>query len=141
MADVRKVIEKARENIKASQQLSFKKEKRAKRTTLFIDEIHRFNKAQQDALLGAVEKGSIKLIGATTENPSFEVNNALLSRCQVYVLEPLSVEELRILLETAIKSDSVLSQRNIVTEETDALFAFSVGDARKMRNLLVLWMV
>ncbi len=105
---------------------------------LFIDEIHRFNKGQQDALLGAVEKGSIKLIGATTENPSFEVNNALLSRCQVYVLEPLSIEELRLLLNTAIKGDLVLSQRNIIAAETDALFAFSGGDARKMLNLLEL---
>src|SRR5437868_1025070 len=88
---------------------------------LFIDEIHRFNKGQQDALLGAVEKGIITLIGATTENPSFEVNGALLSRCQVYVLKPLQKESLVALLEHAIKTDKYLAQKNIDLKETEAL--------------------
>ncbi len=105
---------------------------------LFIDEIHRFNKAQQDALLGAVEKGTITLIGATTENPSFEVINALLSRCQVYILQPLSKEELIEILENAIQNDVVLKERNIELKETDALLALSGGDARKLLNLLEL---
>ncbi|HMK03793.1 MAG TPA: replication-associated recombination protein A [Ferruginibacter sp.] len=105
---------------------------------LFIDEIHRFNKGQQDALLGAVEKGIITLIGATTENPSFEVNSALLSRCQVYVLKPLGKPELTGLLNDALKKDKVLLQKNIVLKETDALITISGGDARKLLNLLEL---
>jgi putative ATPase len=102
---------------------------------LFIDEIHRFNKGQQDALLGAVEKGTITLIGATTENPSFEVNSALLSRCQVYVLKPLDAKDLVVLLEQAIQKDVVLSERKITLSETEALLNISGGDARKLLNL------
>ncbi|HEX7456942.1 MAG TPA: replication-associated recombination protein A, partial [Ginsengibacter sp.] len=105
---------------------------------LFIDEIHRFNKGQQDALLGAVEKGIITLIGATTENPSFEVNSALLSRCQVYILKPLEKETLIKLLQHAIKDDKLLSQKNIEIKETEALINLSGGDARKLLNLLEL---
>jgi putative ATPase len=105
---------------------------------LFIDEIHRFNKGQQDALLGAVEKGIVTLIGATTENPSFEVNSALLSRCQVYVLKPLGKEELLELMHTALKKDERLKTRNIDLKETEALINISGGDARKLLNLLEL---
>ena len=103
---------------------------------LFIDEIHRFNKGQQDALLGAVEKGIITLIGATTENPSFEVISALLSRCQVYVLKPLNEEDLIHLLHTAIEKDEVLKKKKIELKETAALINISGGDARKLLNLL-----
>jgi putative ATPase len=103
---------------------------------LFIDEIHRFNKGQQDALLGAVEKGIITLIGATTENPSFEVNSALLSRCQVYVLKPLDEAALVKLMHTAIKKDKELSKKKIELKETAALLNISGGDARKLLNLL-----
>jgi putative ATPase len=105
---------------------------------LFIDEIHRFNKGQQDALLGAVEKGTITLIGATTENPSFEVNSALLSRCQVYVLKSLSAEQLVDLLRMALEKDAWLRERNIELKETEALVRISGGDARKLLNLLEL---
>lgn len=105
---------------------------------LFIDEIHRFNKGQQDALLGAVEKGIITLIGATTENPSFEVISALLSRCQVYVLKPLSEDDLMKLLHRAIANDEWLKTKNIVLKETEALLTISGGDARKLLNLLEL---
>lgn len=105
---------------------------------LFIDEIHRFNKSQQDALLGAVEKGIITLIGATTENPSFEVNSALLSRSQVYVLKPLSEQELLQLLHQAMKQDEWLGSKNIELKETTALFNISGGDARKLLNLFEL---
>lgn len=103
---------------------------------VFIDEIHRFNKSQQDALLGAVEKGKITLIGATTENPSFEVNSALLSRCQVYTLHALDAEALQQLLMRAIQQDKFLQQRQIHVEEYEALIQFSGGDARKALNLL-----
>ena len=102
---------------------------------LFIDEIHRFNKGQQDALLGAVEKGIIILIGATTENPSFEVNSALLSRCQVYVLKPLDEKDLIHLLKTAMQNDEQLKQYKIDLKETSALLNISGGDARKLLNL------
>jgi len=105
---------------------------------LFIDEIHRFNKGQQDALLGAVEKGIITLIGATTENPSFEVNSALLSRCQVYVLKPLDETDLIALLHHAIEQDEILKTKKITLKETDALITISGGDARKLLNLLEL---
>jgi putative ATPase len=105
---------------------------------LFIDEIHRFNKGQQDALLGAVEKGIITLIGATTENPSFEVISALLSRCQVYVLKPLGEKELVKLLNVAIKKDEELKKKTIELKETEALINISGGDARKLLNLLEL---
>ena len=103
---------------------------------LFIDEIHRFNKGQQDALLGAVEKGTITLIGATTENPSFEVNSALLSRCQVYVLKALGEDEMILLLHQAIEKDEFLQTKNIQLKETTALLTISGGDARKLLNLL-----
>jgi putative ATPase len=105
---------------------------------LFIDEIHRFNKGQQDAFLGAVEKGIITLIGATTENPSFEVNSALLSRCQVYVLKPLNEKDLIQLLNHAIKKDEFLDKKKIEIKETEALINISGGDARKLLNLLEL---
>jgi putative ATPase len=105
---------------------------------LFIDEIHRFNRGQQDALLGAVEKGIITLIGATTENPSFEVNSALLSRCQVYVLKPLTEEDLVKLLNQALQKDEWLKTKNVELKETEALITISGGDARKLLNLLEL---
>jgi len=108
-------------------------------TILFIDEIHRFNKSQQDSLLGAVEKGQVVLIGATTENPSFEVNSALLSRSQVYRLEPLTEVEVRELLEYAISNDEVLSQHSIELKELDALYKVSGGDARRSLNLLEMY--
>lgn len=125
--DVRDVIDKARSNSLFSNGLS---------PILFIDEIHRFNKSQQDALLGAVEDGTIILIGATTENPSFEVITPLLSRCQVFVLKSLEKEDLQILLEKAIKTDEVLRYRQITVAESDALFRYAAGDARKLLNIL-----
>jgi putative ATPase len=108
------------------------------KTLVFIDEIHRFNKTQQDSLLGAVEKGIITLIGETTENPSFEVVNALLSRCQVYNLKPLEKKDLELLIQNALTKDTILSSQNIVLKETDALIQLSGGDARKVLNLLEL---
>ncbi len=111
---------------------------RIQRTILFIDEIHRFNKSQQDALLGAVEKGVITLIGATTENPSFEVNAALLSRCQVYVLRALDKEDLLKLLQMAMEKDRKISQLNIEIKETEALLQLAGGDARKLLNIFEL---
>ena len=125
--DVRGVIDKARSNSIFSRGLS---------PILFIDEIHRFNKSQQDALLGAVEDGTIVLIGATTENPSFEVITPLLSRCQVFVLKSLAQEDLAHLLQTALKQDEILRNMDIEVRETDALFRFSAGDARKLLNIL-----
>lgn len=119
--EVREVIEQAKE---------------LKSAVLFIDEIHRFNKSQQDALLGAVEKGTIRLIGATTENPSFEVNAALLSRCQVYVLKALDKEKLVQLIQEAIQKDELLKTKNIQLQETEALISLSGGDGRKLLNLL-----
>jgi putative ATPase len=121
--DVREVIEAA---------------KTQENCILFIDEIHRFNKGQQDALLGAVEKGIITLIGATTENPSFEVNSALLSRCQVYVLKPLDEKQLVGLLQHALETDPQLKSKKIKLQETSALINISGGDARKLFNLLEL---
>lgn len=121
--DVREAIEAARQQQKA---------------ILFIDEIHRFNKGQQDALLGAVEKGTITLIGATTENPSFEVNSALLSRCQVYVLKPLDKNDLIGLLQFALQNDALLQTKNIHLQQTEALINIAGGDARKLLNLLEL---
>jgi putative ATPase len=106
------------------------------RAILFIDEIHRFNKGQQDALLGAVEKGIVTLIGATTENPSFEVNSALLSRCQVYVLKPLTEDDLIKVLHNALRDDAWLRESGIELKETAALINISGGDARKLLNLL-----
>ena len=103
---------------------------------VFIDEIHRFNKTQQDALLNAVEKGKITLIGATTENPSFEVSSALLSRCQVYTLNALDADAIQILLLQALEQDDFLKERNIHIEEFEALIQFAAGDARKALNLL-----
>ena len=125
--DVRDVIDKVRSNSIFSRGLS---------PILFIDEIHRFNKSQQDALLGAVEDGTIVLIGATTENPSFEVITPLLSRCQVFVLKPLAQEDLAALLNRTIKEDELLRNMDIEIKETDALFRFSAGDARKLLNIL-----
>ena len=106
------------------------------RPILFIDEIHRFNKSQQDSLLGAVESGIVTLIGATTENPSFEVIRPLLSRAQVYVLKPLEAPEVQQLLDRALSTDEILKKRNVKVESTDALFRFSGGDARKLLNIL-----
>jgi putative ATPase len=103
---------------------------------LFIDEIHRFSKSQQDSLLGAVENGTITLIGATTENPSFEVISPLLSRCQVYVLNPMNDSELQTLLDRAVSTDGELLERGVEVIETEALFRFSGGDARKLLNIL-----
>jgi putative ATPase len=105
---------------------------------LFIDEIHRYNKNQQDALLGAVEKGQVTLIGATTENPSFEINSALLSRCQVYILEAFGEDELKSLIQRAIEKDQWLQKKNIRFLSYDALFRLSGGDGRKLLNLLEL---
>lgn len=130
--DVRDVIEKCR----ADQSSMFS----TGRPVLFIDEIHRFSKSQQDSLLGAVESGIVTLIGATTENPSFEVIRPLLSRAQVYVLKPLEAEQLRQLLDHAISTDVVLSSREVVVKETAALFRFAGGDARKLLNILDLLM-
>jgi putative ATPase len=124
--DVRDVIEKARgENFFDT-----------KTPILFIDEIHRFSKSQQDSLLGAVEQGVVTLIGATTENPSFEVIRPLLSRCQLYVLKPLDDADLLSLAERTLKEDLYLREKNIVLEETAALLRFSGGDARKLLNIL-----
>lgn len=106
------------------------------RPVLFIDEIHRFNKSQQDSLLGAVEKGTVTLIGATTENPSFEVIRPLLSRAQVYVLEPLDNDDLLELLDRAIKNDRIFKDREVKVEETEAMLRYSGGDARKLLNIL-----
>ena len=126
--DVRDVIERASSNRFFSQQSPI----------LFIDEIHRFSKSQQDSLLGAVEKGVVTLIGATTENPSFEVIRPLLSRCQLYVLKSLEKEDLLELLHKAIERDSILKERNVVFKETDAMLRYSGGDARKLLNILEL---
>jgi putative ATPase len=110
----------------------------AKNPILFIDEIHRFSKSQQDSLLAAVEKGWVTLIGATTENPSFEVIPALLSRCQVYVLNPFSREDLEALLQRAMSTDEILKQKNIDLKETEALLRLSGGDGRKLLNIFEL---
>lgn len=123
VADVRKIIDEA---------------KKIGKVLLFLDEIHRFNKSQQDALLGAVEKGIIILIGATTENPSFEVNNALLSRCQVYILKELNKAHLQKIIDQAIANDKWLQGKEIILEEIEALFLHSGGDARKLLNILEL---
>lgn len=119
--DIREVIEKARFQ---------------QGVVLFIDEIHRFNKSQQDALLGAVEKGTIRLIGATTENPSFEVNSALLSRCQVFTLNALGKEEMVAMMRQALEKDLDLKKIQVELQETDALLRISGGDGRKLLNLL-----
>ena len=124
--EVREVIEKAKNQHLFNARPAF----------LFIDEIHRFNKSQQDSLLGAVEQGIVTLIGATTENPSFEVISPLLSRCQVYVLKPMEDSELKTLLDRALTTDTELQKRHIEVKETEALFRFSGGDARKLLNIL-----
>ena len=124
--DVREVIDKAKNQHLFNARPAF----------LFIDEIHRFNKSQQDSLLGAVEQGVVTLIGATTENPSFEVISPLLSRCQVYVLKPMNDEELQTLLDRALSEDVELRNRNIEVREREALFRFSGGDARKLLNII-----
>ena len=125
--EVREVIEKARTGSIFSS---------AAAPVLFIDEIHRFSKSQQDALLGAVEDGTVILVGATTENPSFEVNTPLLSRCQVFVLKSLEVADLQELLDRAVNTDVVLKEMKIIVRETEALFRYSGGDARKLLNIL-----
>jgi len=121
--EIREVIEEAKSN---------------PGTIVFIDEIHRFNKGQQDALLGAVEKGIITLIGATTENPSFEVNSALLSRCQVFILKALDEKALLQLIQQAIQKDDLFKGKSIDSNETEALIQLSGGDGRKLLNLLEL---
>lgn len=126
--DVREVIEKARSSRFFG----------GGNPILFIDEIHRFSKSQQDSLLGAVEQGTVTLIGATTENPSFEVIRPLLSRCQVYVLKSLEKDDLLSLLHAAVEKDVYLKQKNIVFKETDAMLRYSGGDARKLLNILEL---
>ncbi len=126
--DVREVIEKARSSRFFG----------GGNPILFIDEIHRFSKSQQDSLLGAVEQGTVTLIGATTENPSFEVIRPLLSRCQVYVLKSLEKDDLLSLLHTAVEKDIYLKQKNIVFKEIDAMLRYSGGDARKLLNILEL---
>jgi putative ATPase len=125
--DVRDVIDRAKSNSLFSG---------GQAPILFIDEIHRFNKSQQDALLGAVEDGTIVLIGATTENPSFEVITPLLSRCQVFVLKSLGKDDLQELLDRALNEDEILKYRDIKVNETEALFRHSAGDARKLLNIL-----
>jgi putative ATPase len=124
--EVREVIDKAKNQHLFNARPAF----------LFIDEIHRFNKSQQDSLLGAVEQGIVTLIGATTENPSFEVISPLLSRCQVYVLKPMDDSELQTLLDRALSTDIELQKRHIEVKESEALFRFSGGDARKLLNIL-----
>jgi putative ATPase len=126
--DVREVIERAKNNRFFD----------SASPILFIDEIHRFSKSQQDSLLGAVEKGIVTLIGATTENPSFEVIRPLLSRCQLYVLKPLGKDDLQGLLEKAIHKDVVLKEKDITLKETSAMLRYSGGDARKLLNILEL---
>ena len=126
--DVRDVIEKAKSSRFFSQASPI----------LFIDEIHRFSKSQQDSLLGAVEQGTVTLIGATTENPSFEVIRPLLSRCQLYVLKSLEKEDLLQLIDRAINEDHILKSKNIVVKESDAMLRYSGGDARKLLNILEL---
>lgn len=125
--DVREVIEKARSSRFFESVVS---------PILFIDEIHRFSKSQQDSLLAAVETGTVTLIGATTENPSFEVIRPLLSRCQVYVLKSLGRDDLLELVDRAITTDPVLKERNVVLKESTALLRYSGGDARKLLNIL-----
>ena len=127
--DVREVIEKAKQGGGLFT---------TKNPILFIDEIHRFSKSQQDSLLQAVEKGWVTLIGATTENPSFEVISALLSRCQIYTLNPFDTEDLKSLLKRAIKSDELLSKKKIILKEIEALLRLSGGDARKLLNIFEL---
>ena len=126
--DVREVIERAKSNRFFS----------SASPILFIDEIHRFSKSQQDSLLGAVEQGIVTLIGATTENPSFEVIRPLLSRCQLYVLKPLEKDDLLALLHRALATDMVLKERNVEVREADAMLRYSGGDARKLLNILEL---
>lgn len=126
--DVREVLERCRQEGRSL----FAKG----RPILFIDEIHRFNKSQQDSLLGAVENGTVTLIGATTENPSFEVIRPLLSRSQVYTLQPLGVEDMQALLDRALSQDKILASRTVEVREKEALFRFAGGDARKLLNIL-----
>lgn len=128
--EVREIIDRAR----ADRRSMFGADKGA--PILFIDEIHRFSKNQQDALLGAVEDGTVVLIGATTENPSFEVINPLLSRCQVYVLKSLEASDLEDLLDRVLREDEILSRLDIEVLEKEALFRFSGGDARKLLGIL-----
>lgn len=141
--DVRDIIEKAKQTkalmLNFGQQNEIQKSKNQQGSPiLFIDEIHRFSKSQQDSLLGAVEEGVITLIGATTENPSFEVITPLLSRCAVYVLKPLNKSDLMELMERTLKEDEVLRTRKVDIQETDSILRYSGGDARKLLNILEL---
>ncbi|MCQ2348244.1 MAG: replication-associated recombination protein A [Paludibacteraceae bacterium] len=134
--EVREVIDKAKREAQLNNGLFAVADKRS--PILFIDEIHRFSKSQQDSLLGAVEDGTITLIGATTENPSFEVINPLLSRCQIYVLQPLGKEDLLELLQRALEQDETIRQMGIHVSETEAILRYSGGDARKLLNIIEL---
>ena len=141
--DVRDIIEKAKQTkalmLNFGQQNEIQKSKNQQGSPiLFIDEIHRFSKSQQDSLLGAVEEGVVTLIGATTENPSFEVITPLLSRCAVYVLKPLNKSDLMELMERTLKEDEVLRTRKVDIQETDSILRYSGGDARKLLNILEL---
>lgn len=141
--EVRDVIEKAKKESRMQNGLFAAQTAASGRDVyrspiLFIDEIHRFSKSQQDSLLGAVEEGTVTLIGATTENPSFEVINPLLSRCQVYVLKPLEKEDLIELLERVLKEDEIVREAGLKIEETEAILRYSGGDARKLLNIIEL---
>lgn len=135
--EVREVIDKAKRNIAMNSGI-FAATADRRSAILFIDEIHRFSKSQQDSLLGAVEDGTITLIGATTENPSFEVITPLLSRCQVYVLKPLGKDDLLELLHRALNDDDYIHSLNLEVKETDSLLCYSGGDARKLLNIIEL---
>ncbi len=135
--EVREVIDKAKREAKINSGL-FAAQTDQRSPILFIDEIHRFSKSQQDSLLGAVEDGTITLIGATTENPSFEVINPLLSRCQIYVLQPLGKDDMLQLLNRVINEDEELRDKHLVVKETEAILRYSGGDARKLLNIIEL---
>jgi putative ATPase len=137
--DVRDVIDKAKRHAASSNGLfGAQQEEVDRRAVLFIDEIHRFSKSQQDSLLGAVEDGTITLIGATTENPSFEVITPLLSRCQVYVLKSLTRDDLLQLLQRVLTEDEYIRNLNVEIKETDSILRYSGGDARKLLNIIEL---
>lgn len=135
--EVREVIDKAKREAQLRSGL-FASQNDQRSPILFIDEIHRFSKSQQDSLLGAVEDGTITLIGATTENPSFEVINPLLSRCQVYVLQPLGKEDLQTLLDRALQEDEYIHSLGLEVKETESIFRYAGGDARKLLNIIEL---
>ena len=135
--DVRDVIDKAKQ-VRRTQQGLFAGQTDQRSPILFIDEIHRFSKSQQDSLLGAVEQGLVTLIGATTENPSFEVITPLLSRCQVYVLKPLGKDDLLTLMHRALEQDELIKQQHIEVLETESILRYAGGDARKTLNIIEL---